>query len=51
LKSNAIGFLPRHWKAGNVREVASAGMAPVLAVTKTEPQGVIMELISCLQNN
>ena len=50
-QSNAVGILPRHWKAGNVREVFSAGMVPVLAITKQEPQGVAAELISCLQGN
>jgi hypothetical protein len=47
----AIGILPRHWVTGDVREVFSAGRAPVLAVTKSEPQGAVVELISCLQNN
>jgi hypothetical protein len=50
-ESNVIGILPRHWKTGNVREVASAGTVPVLAVTKSEPQGAVIKLISCLQNN
>ena len=50
-ESNAIGILPRHWKMGNVREVFSAGSVPVLAITKPEPQGAVIELISCLQNN
>jgi hypothetical protein len=47
----AIGILPRHWVTGDVREVFSAGRVPVLAVTKSEPQGAVVELISCLQNN
>jgi hypothetical protein len=46
----AIGILPRHWLTGDLREVFSAGRAPVLAVTKSEPQEAIVELISCLQN-
>ena len=50
-ESNAVGVLPRHWKAGNVREVYSAGNVPVLAVTNKEPQGAIKELIGCLQSN
>ena len=50
-KSNAVGILPRHWKMGNVREVFSAGRVPVLAITKPEPQGAVIELVSCLQNN
>jgi hypothetical protein len=48
-ESNAVGILPRHWKAGDTREVLSVAMVPVLAVTKEEPQGVIKELIACLQ--
>lgn len=47
---NAVGILPRHWKAGDTREIFSAGMFPVLAVTQSEPQGVIQQLIACLQN-
>ena len=46
---NAVGVLPRHWKAGDVREVFSVATVPVLAVTASEPQGVIQELLVCLQ--
>ena len=48
-QANAVGILPRHWKAGDVREVFSVATVPVLALAKTEPQGVIKELIACLQ--
>ena len=48
-EKDAVGILPRHWMTGNVREVFSAGTVPVLAITKEEPQGVVKELISCLQ--
>ena len=48
-QSNAVGILPRHWMAGNVREVYSAGLVPVLAITRAEPQGAVRSLISCLQ--
>ena len=48
-EKDAVGILPKHWMAGNVREVFSAGTVPVLAITKEEPQGVVKELISCLQ--
>ena len=53
LKSDpaAIGILTRHWLTGDVREVFSTGRVPVLAVTKSEPQGAVNELISCLQRN
>src|SRR5688500_17171643 len=46
---NSVGILPRHWKAGDVREVLSVAAVPVLAITKVEPQGEIRELIACLQ--
>lgn len=45
----SVGILPRHWLAGNVRDVFSAGAAPVLAVTLEEPLGALQNLISCLQ--
>ena len=48
-ESNSVGILPKHWVAGNVREVYSAGMAPVLAITMQEPRRGVGELISCLQ--
>lgn len=48
-ESNAVGILPRHWKAGNVREVFTVATVPVLALTELEPQGVIQQLIACLQ--
>ena len=48
-ESNAVGILARHCKAGNVREVFTVATVPVLAITKSEPQGVIKELIACLQ--
>ena len=50
-ESNSVGVLPRHWKTGNTREVFSAGMAPVLAITKENPDGAVRELVACLQNN
>ena len=48
-ESNTVGILPRHWKAGNDREVFSVGTVPVLAMTQSEPRGVVQELIGCLQ--
>jgi hypothetical protein len=48
-ESNAIGILPRHWKAGDVRDVLTVGTVPVLALTESEPQGVVKDLIGCLQ--
>ena len=49
-EANTVGILPRHWKAGDVREVFSVATVPVLAITEAEPQGVIMKLLACLQN-
>jgi hypothetical protein len=46
---NTVGILPRHWKVGDSREVLSVGTVPVLAITPTEPQGAIKQLIACLQ--
>ena len=46
---NTVGILPRHWKAGDSREVLSVATVPVFALTKTGPQGVLKSLIVCLQ--
>jgi hypothetical protein len=46
---NAIGILPRHWKPDNVQDVFTAASAPVLAITPSEPAGVVKGLLSCLQ--
>ena len=46
---NTVGILPRHWKAGDSREVLSVGTVPVLAITPEEPQGIVKQLIACLQ--
>ena len=47
---NTVGILPRHWKAGDAREVFSVDTVPVLALTQSEPHGVIHEILACLQN-
>jgi len=47
--SNAVGILPRHWKAGDDREVFAVATVPVLAMTQGESLGVIKELSACLQ--
>lgn len=46
---NTVGILPRHWKMGDSREVFSAGTVPVLAITPDEPQGMVKQLIACIQ--
>ena len=48
-ESTAVGILPRHWKAGDVRDVYPVATVPVLALTKSEPQGAIKQLVACLQ--
>jgi hypothetical protein len=48
-ESNAVGILPRRWKVGDSREVFLAATVPVLALTKSEPQGAVNQLIGCLQ--
>ena len=48
-QENTVGILPRHWRVGDAREVYIVGKVPVLALTKSEPQGVINQLIACLQ--
>jgi hypothetical protein len=49
--SFAIGILSRGLLVDNLREIASAGNVPVFALVKEEPQGAILELVSCLQHN
>jgi hypothetical protein len=46
---NTVGILPKHWKVGDARFVYTIPNVPVLALTKSEPQGDIKALISCLQ--
>lgn len=46
---NTVGILPKHWKAGDSRVVYSAGTVPVLALTQSEPAGVVKSLLACLQ--
>jgi hypothetical protein len=48
-EANSVGILPRHWKVGDPREVFSAGTVPVLAITPDEPQGLVKQLLTCLQ--
>ncbi len=48
-ESNTVGILPRHWKVGDVRDVYLVATVPVLAMTQSEPEGVIKELLTCLQ--
>jgi hypothetical protein len=49
-ETNAVGVLPRRWKAAEVRDLYSAAKIPVLVITQSEPQGEVKQLIGCLQN-
>lgn len=46
---NTVGILPRHWKAGDTREVLTVATVPLLAIAQREPQGPVKDLIACLQ--
>jgi hypothetical protein len=47
---NAIGILTRRWKTGNTTEVfTAAGSLPVLAFTRVKPQGVLAQILACMQ--
>jgi hypothetical protein len=46
---NAVGILPRHWKAGTVRDIFTISDVPVLAITDQQPAGVIRDVLACLQ--
>jgi hypothetical protein len=47
--ANTVGILPRRWKAGDAREVFLVATVPVLAITGSEPQAVMQQLLACLQ--
>jgi hypothetical protein len=48
--TSAIGFLPQRWNPDNdVFEQGVIATVPVLALTKSEPQGAVNNLIGCLQ--
>jgi hypothetical protein len=47
-EKNAVGILPWHWKAGDMREVYSAGTVPVLAIQTGEETETIHALLTCL---
>jgi hypothetical protein len=48
-EANTVGVLPKHWKTGDSRFIYTLPNIPVLAITHSEPQGTIKELIACLQ--
>ena len=47
----SIGFLPRRLKTGNTSEVLDLPSLPVLATVKAEPQGIVRDLLSCMQSS
>jgi hypothetical protein len=47
----SIGVLPRTLLEGEVKDIYTVAIVPVLAITKSEPRGAIKDLISCLQEN
>ncbi|MFZ1041143.1 MAG: substrate-binding domain-containing protein [Anaerolineales bacterium] len=47
--AGSIGFLPRSLEATNVHDVYKVESEPLLAITKSQPQGVVNDLIACLQ--
>ncbi len=49
--ANAVGILPRRWMAEGLREILALSDIPVLAITQSEPTGVIRGLIACLQKD
>lgn len=46
---NAVGILPRRWMTDGLRKLLVAASIPVLILTPSEPEGVVRELIACLQ--
>ena len=46
---NAVGFLPRRWKAGDVRDVFTIPDVPVLAIMDSAPQGALQGALACMQ--
>lgn len=49
-EKDAVGILPKHWKAGDARIVFNAGSVPVLAILKEEPRAALTQLLACLQD-
>jgi hypothetical protein len=46
---NAVGLLPRRWMTDGLRELFTAASVPVLALTPSKPEGLIHDLIACMQ--
>jgi len=48
--AGSVGYLPRSLETANVRDVYKAISEPLLAITKSQPQGAVNNLIACLQS-
>jgi hypothetical protein len=46
---DSIGFLPAAWMKGKVKNMYTVASVPLLAITRSQPQGALKELIACLQ--
>ncbi len=52
---STIGFLPRRWLNSQVKEIHIQGIdpsdlrIPILALTKTEPEGQVKDWLICVQ--
>ena len=47
--AGSIGFLPHSLETANVHDVYKVASEPLLAITKSQPQGAVNDLIACLQ--
>ena len=48
--AGSIGYLPRSLETSNVHDVYKVASEPLLAITKSQPQGAVNNLIACLQS-
>ncbi|MFZ5857799.1 MAG: hypothetical protein ACOYZ6_13285 [Chloroflexota bacterium] len=46
---SAVGILPRRWLTDGLREIFLVANVPVLALTPSEPEGIVRDLIACMQ--
>jgi hypothetical protein len=46
---NAVGILSRRWMTDGLREIFLVANVPVLALTPSEPEGIVRDLIACMQ--
>jgi hypothetical protein len=46
---NAVGFLPRRYVTSGLRELLTVASVPVLVLTPSEPEGILRNLIACMQ--